>query len=149
MAAKPDQSSSPIQLTIATSEVKQQKSEGILFYVLPPLVIAAVFVFCSISKPDIKAPAPAAPAVTAQQKEALDNMDVSDLQDDEGAPADDEEPAVSGGGAAPVTTPEPAVDEEPAADEDETPADDDAAAGDEPTEDEQEPADEEPTDSEE
>ena len=148
MAAKPDQSSSPIQLTIATSEVKQQKSEGILFYVLPPLVIAAVFVFCSISKPDIKAPAPAAPAVTAQQKEALDNMDVSDLQDDEGAPADDEEPAVSGGGAAPVTTPEPA------ADEDETPADDDAAAGDEssedePSEDEQEPADEEPTDSEE
>lgn len=43
------------ELKIATAEVKEEKKDSPLFYILPPLVVAAVFVYCMVSTP----PAPA------------------------------------------------------------------------------------------
>lgn len=39
------------ELKIATAEVKEEKKEGPLFYILPPLVVLAVFVYCLVSTP--------------------------------------------------------------------------------------------------
>lgn len=47
-----------IQLTIATAEVKKKKAEGPLFYILPPLVVAAVFIYCNQSTPHMVPPPP-------------------------------------------------------------------------------------------
>ncbi len=48
----------------ATAEV-EQKGEGILFYILPPLVVAAVFVYCHLNSPD---PAPIKPTAVKHIK---------------------------------------------------------------------------------
>lgn len=48
------------QLKIATAEVKQDKKDGPLFYILPPLLVVAVFVYCLIATPP-------APQVTEEQ----------------------------------------------------------------------------------
>ena len=45
-----------IKLTVATAEVKEQKPEGPLFYILPPLVVAAVFFYCTQSTPHMVPP---------------------------------------------------------------------------------------------
>lgn len=43
------------ELKVATAEVKEEKKESPLFYILPPLVVLAVFVYCMVATP----PAPA------------------------------------------------------------------------------------------
>ncbi len=42
------------ELKVATAEVKEEKKEGPLFYILPPLVVLAVFVYCMVSVPPMK-----------------------------------------------------------------------------------------------
>ncbi len=49
---------------IETAEV-EKKGQGILFYVLPPLVIAAVFMYCHLNS---EAPVPSKPAAAKQVK---------------------------------------------------------------------------------
>lgn len=46
------------ELKVATAAVKEEKKEGPLFYILPPLVVLAVFVYCMVATP----PTPAAEA---------------------------------------------------------------------------------------
>lgn len=41
------------ELKVATAEVKEEKKEGPLFYILPPLVVLAVFVYCMVATPSI------------------------------------------------------------------------------------------------
>lgn len=81
MAAKPEKNNSPIQLTIATAEVSKQERESILFYVLPPLLVVAVFIYCICATPDLP---PAAPAVAASQQEQVSPDDeVDDFSDED------------------------------------------------------------------
>ncbi len=42
------------ELKVATAVVKEEKKEGPLFYILPPLVVLAVFVYCMVSVPPAK-----------------------------------------------------------------------------------------------
>lgn len=49
---------------IETAEV-EKKGQGILFYILPPLVVAAVFVYCHLNSP---APAAVQPAAAKKVK---------------------------------------------------------------------------------
>lgn len=46
----------PIKLTIATAEAKSSKPEGILFYLLPPLLVVAVFLYCANAHPHMLPP---------------------------------------------------------------------------------------------
>ena len=52
-----------IKLTVATAEVQKAKSEGFLFYILPPLVVAAVFIYCMHAQPHWLTPPPELPLV--------------------------------------------------------------------------------------
>lgn len=37
------------KLKVATSVVRKEEGEGALFYILPPLLVVAVFAFCALS----------------------------------------------------------------------------------------------------
>ncbi len=39
------------KLKVATSVVRKEEKEGALFYILPPLLVVAVFAFCALSEP--------------------------------------------------------------------------------------------------
>lgn len=58
------------ELKVASAEVKEEKKEGLLFYILPPLVVLAVFVYCMVSTP---------PSVSAEtmdsEDEAIEQME--------------------------------------------------------------------------
>ena len=86
MADMKENEASPIQLTVATSERRELKMESPLFYILPPLVVAAVFVYCMVSTPDIP-PAPAEPAAAKQTEE----LDMDDFSEEELNVDEDEE----------------------------------------------------------
>ena len=83
MAAKPERKSSPIQLTVQTSEVQEVKSEGILYYILPPMVVAAVFLYCAVSTPDLPPAATTAPAAAPVENIDLDEFSDEELDGDE------------------------------------------------------------------
>lgn len=91
MAEDKENEASPIQLTVATAERREVKMESPLFYILPPLVVAAVFIYCMVSTPDIPA-ASAAPAVEAKADEGIDLDDFTEDElnvDDEVEEADE------------------------------------------------------------
>lgn len=58
------------ELKVATAEVKEEKKEGPLFFILPPLVVLAVFVYCMVSTP----PAPSEEAMDAEDA-AIEQME--------------------------------------------------------------------------
>lgn len=127
MAAKPETTESPLQLTVATAERRKVKMESPLFYILPPLVVAAVFVYCMVGTPDIPPPAPA-PAAVAPQEEldaadftddelAVDDADAS--AEDSGSDAEDvSDSSDAGAGDADSDPEEPSDSAEPSADAD-------------------------------
>ncbi|MBQ8479957.1 MAG: hypothetical protein IJ503_06185 [Akkermansia sp.] len=55
------------KLKIATAEVKRVKPEGPLYYILPPVLVLAVLIFCYTATPPKSATAPAEPAAAAQE----------------------------------------------------------------------------------
>ncbi|MBR5521933.1 MAG: hypothetical protein IKV82_00495 [Akkermansia sp.] len=55
------------ELKIATAEVKEEKKEGPLFYILPPLVVLAVFIYCMVATP----PAPAEDSLDSEDEAVL------------------------------------------------------------------------------
>lgn len=55
------------ELKIATAEVKEEKKEGPLFYILPPLVVLAVFIYCMVATP----PAPAEGSLDSEDEAVL------------------------------------------------------------------------------
>lgn len=55
-----------IKLTVATAETREVKPEGPLFYILPPLVVGLVFLYCAVGTPHwLPEPAPAVAAPLA------------------------------------------------------------------------------------
>lgn len=76
MAETKQNDASPIKLTVATAERREVKMESPLFYILPPLVVVAVFVYCMVGTPNI----PPAAAPTAKPAE---EVDIDDLTDEE------------------------------------------------------------------
>ena len=58
------------ELKVATAAVKEEKKEGPLFYILPPLVVLAVFVYCMVATP----PAPAE-ATSDSEEAAIEIME--------------------------------------------------------------------------
>ena len=52
------------ELKVATAEVKEEKKEGPLFYILPPLLVLAVFIYCMVSTP----PAPATTTMDSEDE---------------------------------------------------------------------------------
>ena len=79
MADKNEKGAAPIQLKVATSETLEAKPESIWFYILPPLVVAAVFLYCMIATPDL--PPPPTTAASADQQKA--DIDISEFSDEE------------------------------------------------------------------
>lgn len=126
MAERPKTNASPIQLTVATAEVKKEKPEGKLFYILPPLVVLAVFVYCMCVKPNIPA-APRAATMEEKLQEVAGDMDLEDLENFVA-----QEDRASAGSSADAAQPEedaqPAEDVQP--EEDTQPAEDDAPVSD-------------------
>lgn len=78
MAANKENDASPIQLTVATAERREVKYESPLFYILPPLVVVAVFAYCWLGTPNVPPPA-AAPV----ENKAVEEVDIDDFSDDE------------------------------------------------------------------
>lgn len=90
MAVKTEKDESPIKLTVATAERQEVKTDSVLIYILPPLVVLAVFLYCMVADPDLPPPA-AAPA--AKPIEDIDMEEFSDEEldvDDEGETNEEE-----------------------------------------------------------
>lgn len=88
MAENKEKQASPIQLTVATSEQREVQMESKLFYILPPLLVAAVFLYCMVSEPAEK-PAPATPAAVAEPED----IDMEEFSDEELEIGDEDEPS--------------------------------------------------------
>ena len=67
MATPKNKSPLGAKLKIATAEVKRVKPEGPLYYILPPVLVLAVLIFCYTATPPKSATEPAEPAATAQE----------------------------------------------------------------------------------
>lgn len=78
MAAKPETTESPLLLKVETAERREVKMESPLFYIVPPLLVLAVFVYCMVATPDVPATPAAQPAAAAARQDTLDMDDFSD-----------------------------------------------------------------------
>lgn len=78
MAAKPETTESPLLLKVETAERREVKMESPLFYIVPPLLVLAVFVYCMVATPDVPASPAAKPAAAAARQDTLDMDDFSD-----------------------------------------------------------------------
>lgn len=88
MAENKEPSASPIQLTVVTSEQRNVQTESKLFYIIPPLMVAAVFLYCMVSEPAVKPAAAATPAAVAEPTE----IDMDEFSDEELEMNDDDNP---------------------------------------------------------
>lgn len=59
MAIKLPTSAPGIKLQVASAEVKRQKAEGPLYYILPSVLVIGVLAFCYTATPPVAAPASA------------------------------------------------------------------------------------------
>ena len=70
---------------VETSERRDVRTESPLFYILPPLLVAAVFVYCMVGTPDVQPAAASATPVAAdgEQTVAEEDFDMDDFSDEE------------------------------------------------------------------
>ncbi len=78
------------EFKVATAEVQQQK-QGVLFYILPPLVVLGVFVYCAMMSPEKATPPPATTAPPQKIEYSTTAQPVSDEELNEEGEGDAEE----------------------------------------------------------
>lgn len=80
------------KLKVATSVVRKEEGEGPLFYILPPLLVIAVFVFCALAGDPTSAQGEEASPPAAAAGEADAGVDATAPQEspagEEGASAE-------------------------------------------------------------
>lgn len=75
---------------VATAEVHQRK-EGALFYILPPLPVLGVFIYCAMVSPEKATPPPATTAPPQKIEYSTTAQPVSDEELNEDGEGDEEE----------------------------------------------------------